>query len=82
MGLEPRPIEPKARTRTSGSQQRQAAIHIADRVAADYPHDLDDVMPKLAGRTIAHDPRARRDLAELLDALDIQPDQIRTRGNG
>lgn len=79
MGLEPRPIEPKTRTHTTAGQQRQAAIHIADRIAADYPHDLDEVMPKLAGRTVAHDPRARRDLAELLDALGISPDQIRTR---
>ncbi|MCX5365863.1 hypothetical protein OG864_45015 [Streptomyces sp. NBC_00124] len=48
---------------------RKAAVHVAGRIAAEHPHPLDDVMPKLAGRTLAKDPAVRDDLLELLDAI-------------
>lgn len=48
---------------------RKAAVHVADRIAAEHPHPLDDVMPRLAGRTLAQDPAVRTDLLELLDAI-------------
>lgn len=48
---------------------RQVAVLCADRIAAKNPHPLDDVMPRLAGRTLAKDPDARADLLELLDAI-------------
>lgn len=50
---------------------RRAAVHAADRVAAEHPHELDELMPKLAGRTIAHNPTARAELLLLLDALGL-----------
>lgn len=52
-------------------QLRAAAVHCADRVAAEHPHPLDDYMPKLAGRLIAQDPTVRGDLLELLDAIGL-----------
>jgi hypothetical protein len=81
MSLNSQPAPTSAQTRTGHAEARAAAINVADRIATEYPHDLDDVMPKLAGRTVAYDRRARRDLLELLDVLGITPDQIRkTRG--
>ena len=53
--------------------ERAAAVHAADRIAAEHPHALDGVMPKLAGRTVAHDPEARAGLLLLLDVLGITP---------
>lgn len=73
MGLEPQPIETRGRTHIDDEEKRKAAISVADRVARDYPHDLDDLMPKLAGRSIAYDRRARNDLIDLLDALGLTP---------
>ena len=55
----------------TAQQQRAAAVHVADRIAAEHPHPLDDVMPKLAGRLIAQDPAVRGGLLELLDALGL-----------
>lgn len=55
----------------TSEQTRAAAVHVADRVAAEYPHPLDDVMPHLAGRLTADNPAARADLRELLDALGL-----------
>lgn len=37
-------------------QARAAAVHVADRIGAEHPHELDDVMPRLAGRQLAQDP--------------------------
>jgi len=51
---------------------RQAAIHVADRIAAEHPHPLDDVMPKLAGRLIAKDPAVRAGVLDLLAALGLE----------
>lgn len=48
---------------------RRAAVRIADGVAAEHPHPLDDVMPKLAGRQLAQDPAVSAGLLELLDAI-------------
>jgi hypothetical protein len=48
---------------------RRAAVRIADQIAAEHPHPLDDVMPRLAGRQLAHDPAAAASLLELLDAI-------------
>ena len=58
-------------------QARAAAVHIADQVGAEHPHPLDDVMPKLAGRTLAADPAVSTQVTDLLAALGIRPDQIR-----
>lgn len=48
---------------------RQLAVLCADQIAAQHPHELDGIMPRLAGRLIAQDPAARADLLELLDAI-------------
>jgi len=49
--------------------RRAAAVHIADRIAAEHPHPLDELMPRLAGRLIARDPAVRDGVLELLDAI-------------
>lgn len=66
-----RELDTNALTALNGDPQalRKAATHLADRIAAEHPHRLDDVMPKLAGRQLAHDPAVRADLLELLDAI-------------
>ncbi|WP_405747695.1 hypothetical protein [Streptomyces canus] len=48
---------------------RALAVHCADRVGAEHPTEFDDTDPELAGRLIAHDPAARKDVLELLDAI-------------
>lgn len=48
---------------------RKLAVHCADRIAAQHPHPLDELMPKLAGRLIAQDPAVRADVLELLEAI-------------
>lgn len=48
---------------------RKLAVLCAGRIAAEHPHPLDELMPKLAGRTLAKDPAVRGDLLELLDAI-------------
>jgi len=77
MGLQPQPVETHGRTDTSDTQKRAAAINVADRVAADYPHLLDTDDPANAGRSIAYDRRARADLIDLLNQLGLSPDDIR-----
>jgi hypothetical protein len=52
-------------------QTRAAAVHVADRIAAEHPHPLDDVMPKLAGRQLAKDPAIAAGVLELLDVLGL-----------
>ena len=59
---------------------RRAAVRVADRVAAEHPHPLDDGYPALAGQAIARDPAVRRDLDELLDLLGLKPNRT-NRGN-
>lgn len=53
----------------TAAQARAASVHIADRIAAKHPDPRDDVMPKLAGRQLAHDPAVRAELLLLLDAI-------------
>lgn len=53
-------------------QRKAAALHIADRVAAEHPHPLDGEMPQLAGRLIAKDPNVRAEVRDLLNALGLQ----------
>lgn len=52
--------------------RRAAAVHCADRVAAEHPHPLDDCMPKLSGRLIAKDPAVTAGVLELLAALGLE----------
>jgi hypothetical protein len=80
MGLEPDAVTTRASSRSSRTEARAAAIRIADHVAAQYPHPLDDTDPVGAGRTTAYDRRARADLLELLDALGIDTDRTTTGG--
>lgn len=49
-------------------KHRQLAVHCADRTAAR--------LPALPGRRIAHDPTARADVLELLDAIGFLPDPL------
>lgn len=56
---------------------RKAAVHVADRVAAEHPHPLDDGYPALAGQAIARDPAVRAEVTDLLDLLGITPAQVR-----
>lgn len=53
----------------TATQMRAAAVHCADRIAAEHPGPMDDLMPRLAGKQLAHDPAARDDVLELLDAI-------------
>jgi hypothetical protein len=61
--------------RLDADRQRQmgraAAVHIADRVAAEHPHPLDELMPRLAGRQLAADPVVSAGVLELLDAIGL-----------
>lgn len=52
-------------------QDRAAAVNVADRVAAEHPHPLDDGYPQLAGQAIAADPAVRDQVLELLDAIGL-----------
>ena len=52
-------------------QARAAAVHCADRIAAEHRHPLDFVMPKRAGRTLAQDPAIAAGVLELLDVLGL-----------
>jgi len=60
--------------RNGDQVRRDAAVHVADRVAAEHPHPLDELMPKLAGRQLASDPVVAADVLELLAALGLIPD--------
>jgi hypothetical protein len=52
-------------------QTRAAAVHVADRIAAEHPHELDELMPKLAGKQLARQPAIAAGVLELLDALGL-----------
>lgn len=80
MGLEPDAVTTRASSRSTRAKARAAAVRIADHVAGQYPHPLDDTDPVSAGRTTAYDRRARADLLELLDQLGINTNDIKTRG--
>ncbi|MFP3986949.1 hypothetical protein U9R90_05480 [Streptomyces sp. E11-3] len=59
--------------RNTVEQRREAAVTVADRIAAEHPHELDDLMPRLAGKQLAHDPVVAARVRELLDALGLLP---------
>jgi hypothetical protein len=48
---------------------RRAGKSIADQIAREHPHPLDDVMPRIAGAVIARNPQARADVAQLVDMV-------------
>lgn len=48
---------------------RRAAIHVADRIAAEHPTDWDETAPGYAGQVVAQDPTVRACVRDLLDAL-------------
>ena len=56
----------------TAAQQRAAALHIADRIAAEHPHPLDEEMPALAGQLIARNADVRQKLHDLIDALGLR----------
>jgi hypothetical protein len=80
VNLDPDVVTTRASSRSSHTEERAAAIRVADHVAAKYPHPLDDTDPVSAGRSVAYDRRACADLLKLLDALGIDTDQTTTRG--
>ncbi|MFI6491272.1 hypothetical protein [Streptomyces sp. NPDC050564] len=51
---------------------RRAAVRVADQIAVEHPHELDELMPKLAGRQLAKDPAIAAGLLELIDALGLR----------
>jgi hypothetical protein len=50
-------------------QLRRAAVHLADRIAAEHLTEFDELAPEYAGRLVAQDPTVRAGLRELLDAI-------------
>jgi hypothetical protein len=54
-------------------QLRAAAVHVADRVAAEHPHPDDDTNPRNAGRELAHNPTVRAEVLDLLAAIGMRP---------
>lgn len=77
MGLDPQRMAAQSAGPSGQTVARAAAVHLADRVAAEHPHPLDNQMPNLAGRTIAKDPAVRAQLLDLLDQLGLT-NQTRT----
>lgn len=59
-------IEIPLTTAVDDTLLRQAAVNVADRIAAEHPHPLDDGYPQLAGQAIARNPAVRK---KLLDAI-------------
>lgn len=57
------------------AEARAAQVHVADRIASEHPHPLDDVMPRLAARLIAEDPAVADEARELLAMLGLLPDR-------
>lgn len=60
---------------------RRLAVHCADRVGAQYPHEHDADDPRLAGRQLAHNPEVRAELLQLLDAIGYRTTGSHPRGN-
>lgn len=71
MGLDPQRMGAQSAAPSGQAVARAAAVHLADRVAAEHAHPLDDQEPKLAGQLIAKDPAVRAQLLELLDQLGL-----------
>ncbi|GAA2107597.1 hypothetical protein [Streptomyces synnematoformans] len=61
-------------------EQRKAALWAVDRVLDGRSHDLDDYMPRLAGRQQGRDPEVKRELLEALAALGLVPDADQPEG--
>jgi hypothetical protein len=59
--------------------ERRAAVRVADQFGRENPHELDELMPKLAGRELAKDPAIAAGVLELLDQLGLKPQHIRRR---
>lgn len=64
----------------SPQEMRAAAVAAADRIAAEHPHELDNVMPRLAGRQLAQDPAIAAGVRELLSVIGLLPDTGQNRG--
>lgn len=69
-------------TGVTAGQARAAAVHVADRIATEHPHKLDDLMPRLAGRQLAADPVIAAGVRELLDALGLATSNQQLKGGG
>lgn len=65
-------LKPEERRRL----ERAAAVRLADQVAAEHPHPLDDLMPRLAGRQLGQDPVIAAGVQELLDAIGLLETQV------
>ncbi len=61
-------------------QTRAAAVHVADRIAAEHPHELDELMPKLAGKQLAQDPAIAAGVLKLLDVLGLVTSRRQSEG--
>jgi hypothetical protein len=61
------------------AEHRRAAVRVADQLGREHPHELDDLMPKLAGRELAQEPAIAAGVLELLDQLGLKPQHIRRR---
>lgn len=57
----------------------RATRHVADRIGAENPHELDESMPRLAGRLAAREPDVADELLNLLAVLDLPTDSARLR---
>lgn len=55
--------------RITAADYRKAAVHLADRIAAQHPTDFDETAPEYAGRLVGLDPTVRTTLRDLLDAI-------------
>lgn len=71
MGLDPQRMAAQSAGPSGQAVARAAAVHLADRVAAEHQHPLDNQMPNFAGRIIAKNPAVRAHLLELLDQLGL-----------
>ncbi|MDG9703748.1 hypothetical protein [Streptomyces sp. DH37] len=52
-------------------EQRRAALTVADRIAAEHPHPLDDTDPAAAGRALASQADIACELRGLLDCIGL-----------
>lgn len=61
------------------AEHRRAAVRVADQIGREHPDPRDDLMPKLVGRELAHDPVIAAGVLKLLDQLGLKPQHIRRR---
>lgn len=57
-----------------GWVDRQTRLTLADMIGQEHPHPLDQTDPATAGRAVARIPGVRRELLDLLEALDLLDD--------